>query len=118
MLFFQTKAYIRGIFSENNEDKRLPPGPVITSHSGLVSALWLEIFLKRPDEFKIEELRVIQSLFAPAEGLSSSKVDGPFYAGLGNRPTDTKSYVQVGKIWGYVFMIVETSLWPHRSQRR
>jgi phosphatidate phosphatase PAH1 len=95
MLCFQTKAYIRGIFSENNEDKRLPPGPVITSHSGLVSALWLEIFLKRPDEFKIEELRAIQSLFAPTEGL---KAESPFYAGLGNRPTDTKSYIQVGKI--------------------
>jgi phosphatidate phosphatase PAH1 len=71
-------------------------GPVITSHSGLVAALWLEIFLKRPHEFKIEELRIIRSLFIPktVERLASAE---PFHAGFGNKPTDTKSYREVGE---------------------
>jgi phosphatidate phosphatase LPIN len=84
----QTKSYIQGTFTENDTEKRLPQGPVITSHSGVLAALWLEIFLKRPDEFKINELDFIRKLFLPSEC--------PFFAGFGNRPTDSRSYCAVG----------------------
>ncbi len=86
--FPQTKSYIQGTFTENSEEKKLPQGPVITSHSGVLAALWLEIFLKRPDEFKINELDYIRKLFMPSER--------PFFAGFGNRPTDSRSYCAVG----------------------
>ena len=92
----QTKSYIHGPFEEDGCSKKLPVGPVITSHSSLVAALWLEIFLKRPHEFKIEELRLIRSLFVPkiVERLANTE---PFHAGFGNKPTDTKSYREVGE---------------------
>ena len=86
-LFLQTKAYIHGL--------KLP-GPVVTSHSGLVAALWLEILLKRPDEFKIEELSSIRNLFR-LQGHVAGFDHEPFFAGLGNRDTDTKSYQKVGE---------------------
>jgi phosphatidate phosphatase LPIN len=74
---------------------------VITSHSGLIAALSLEILLKRPDEFKIAELSEIRALFG-VKCSSCDQVNGesvtPFYAGFGNRPTDTKSYKRVGEI--------------------
>ena len=93
----QTKSYIHGKFSSG---QRLPRGPVITSHSGLIAALSLEIVLKRPDEFKIAELSHIRALFgskcSQCHQANSDSVT-PFYAGFGNRPTDTKSYKQVGK---------------------
>jgi phosphatidate phosphatase LPIN len=59
--------------------------------------LWLEILLKRPDEFKIEELGTIRALFAPVKNGSALPCE-PFYSGFGNRETDTKSYKQVGEI--------------------
>ncbi len=83
----QTKAYIHGLNL---------PGPVVTSHSGLVAALWLEILLKRPDEFKIEELSSIRNLFQ-IQGRVEGFAQEPFFAGLGNRDTDTKSYQKVGE---------------------
>jgi phosphatidate phosphatase PAH1 len=86
-LFLQTKAYIHGLQL---------PGPVVTSHSGLVAALWLEILLKRPDEFKIEELSSIRNLFR-LQGHAAGFDHEPFFAGLGNRDTDTKSYQKVGE---------------------
>ena len=73
---------------------------MITSHSGLIAALSLEIVLKRPDEFKIAELSHIRALFSSkcsqCHQANSDSVT-PFYAGFGNRPTDTKSYKRVGK---------------------
>lgn len=86
-MLLQTKAYIHGLNL---------PGPVVTSHGGLVAALWLEILLKRPDEFKIEELSSIRNLFR-LQGHAAGFNHEPFFAGLGNRDTDTKSYQKVGE---------------------
>ena len=73
---------------------------MITSHSGLIAALSLEIVLKRPDEFKIAELSHIRALFSSKCSQchqANCESVTPFYAGFGNRPTDTKSYKRVGK---------------------
>lgn len=67
------------------------------SPNRLLSSFNQEVILRRPDEFKIECLQDIKSLFP--------KDSQPFYGGFGNRPTDTKSYLTVGVPLGKIFII-------------
>jgi len=79
-----TKSYLKSV-QENGV--RLPVGPVITSPDGMFRSLHREVIMRKPEEFKIECLSTIKSLF-PTESL-------PFYAGFGNRHTDVTSYQAV-----------------------
>ena len=79
-----TRAYLNGI---SQEGYRLPKGPVIMSPDRTIAALRREIYLRKPEVFKMACLRDILSLF--------SQRHNPFYAGFGNRLTDALSYRSV-----------------------
>ncbi|KAI9817125.1 MAG: hypothetical protein M1827_001237 [Pycnora praestabilis] len=76
-----TRAYLNGV---NQEGYRLPKGPVIMSPDRTIAALRREIYLRKPEVFKMACLRDILNLF--------SHKHNPFYAGFGNRLTDALSY--------------------------
>ena len=61
---------------------------MLLSPDSLLRAFKVELVLRRPDIFKIKCLSDIKGLFGE---------DGsPFYAGFGNKGTDSKSYQAVG----------------------
>jgi phosphatidate phosphatase LPIN len=81
-----TRAYMNGVMQENY---RLPKGPVIMSPDRTIAALRREVYLRKPEVFKMACLRDIMQLFdKPAH-------QTPFYAGFGNRFTDALSYRSV-----------------------
>ncbi|KNG48787.1 nuclear elongation and deformation protein 1 [Stemphylium lycopersici] len=81
-----TRAYLNGVVQDNY---RLPKGPVIMSPDRTIAALRREIYLRKPEVFKMACLRDIMQLFdKPAH-------QTPFYAGFGNRFTDALSYRSV-----------------------
>jgi phosphatidate phosphatase LPIN len=81
-----TRAYLKGVVQDNY---RLPDGPVIMSPDRTIAALRREIYLRKPEVFKMACLRDIMQLFdKPAH-------QTPFYAGFGNRFTDALSYRSV-----------------------
>lgn len=63
---------------------KLPKGPVIMSPDRTIAALRREVYLRKPEVFKMACLRDILSLFPSRTS--------PFYAGFGNRLTDALSY--------------------------
>lgn len=79
-----TRAYLYGI---NQDGWKLPRGPVITSPDRTMAALRREIYLRKPEVFKMACLRDILGLYGGKEN--------PFYAGFGNRLTDALSYRSV-----------------------
>ena len=79
-----TRAYLAGI---NQEGIKLPLGPVILSPDRTIAALRREVYLRKPEVFKMSCLRDIASLFGSHKQ--------PFYAGFGNRLTDALSYRSV-----------------------
>jgi len=79
-----TRAYIAGIVQDGY---KLPKGPVIMSPDRTIAALRREIYLRKPEVFKMACLRDIMSLFNTRKS--------PFYAGFGNRLTDALSYRSV-----------------------
>ncbi|KAI9718507.1 MAG: hypothetical protein M1828_006690 [Chrysothrix sp. TS-e1954] len=79
-----TRAYLNGIVQDGY---KLPKGPVIMSPDRTIAALRREIYLRKPEVFKMACLRDIMSLFHPRKT--------PFYAGFGNRLTDALSYRSV-----------------------
>lgn len=81
-----TRAYLNGVVQE---DYKLPPGPVITSPDRMIAALRREVYLRKPEVFKMACLRDIMQLFDKPAGQT------PFYAGFGNRFTDALSYRSV-----------------------
>ena len=78
-----TRAYLNGVLQEGH---RLPKGPVILSPDRTIAALRREVYLRKPEVFKMACLRDIMSLF---------NSPGPFYSGFGNRFTDALSYRSV-----------------------
>jgi phosphatidate phosphatase LPIN len=110
-----TRNYLDGVVQEGY---RLPRGPVILSPDRTIAALRREVYLRKPEIFKMACLRDIMALFsghggsnnttASAEaglhkvvsgpsGLGTGRGRGgsPFYAGFGNRLTDALSYRSV-----------------------
>lgn len=79
-----TRAYLNGV---SQESFKLPKGPVIMSPDRTIAALRREIYLRKPEVFKMACLRDILSLFTQGRK--------PFYAGFGNRLTDALSYRSV-----------------------
>lgn len=76
-----TRAYLNGVVQEGY---KLPKGPVIMSPDRTIAALRREIYLRKPEVFKMACLRDILGLFPGRTN--------PFYAGFGNRLTDALSY--------------------------
>lgn len=79
-----TRTYLYGVCQDGY---RLPKGPVICSPDRTMAALRREIYLRKPEVFKMACLRDILNLFSGKEN--------PFYAGFGNRLTDALSYRSV-----------------------
>jgi phosphatidate phosphatase LPIN len=105
-----TKAYLDGVVQDGY---RLPKGAVILSPDRTMAALRREVYLRKPEIFKMACCRDIMTLFighggaenttegAIEAGLKPSvdnlpKSKSPFYAGFGNRFTDAISYRSVG----------------------
>jgi phosphatidate phosphatase LPIN len=89
-----TRAYLNGVVQENY---RLPQGPTIMSPDRTIAALRREIYLRKPEVFKMACLRDIKNLFGPTRS--------PFYAGFGNRLTDALSYRSVSIPSNRIFTI-------------
>jgi phosphatidate phosphatase LPIN len=108
-----TRGYIDGVVQDGY---KLPKGPIILSPDRTIAALRREVYLRKPEIFKMACLRDIMALFAghggtndthasAAQGLTQhlppgttpgrSKGGSPFYAGFGNRLTDALSYRSV-----------------------
>ncbi|ORY14138.1 nuclear elongation and deformation protein 1 [Clohesyomyces aquaticus] len=81
-----TRAYLNGVVQDGY---RIPNGPVIMSPDRTISALRREVYLRKPEVFKMACLRDIMNLFGKPPGQT------PFYAGFGNRLTDALSYRSV-----------------------
>lgn len=79
-----TRAYLKGVYQEGF---KLPNGPVIMSPDRTIAALRREIYLRKPEVFKMACLRDIMTLYGQKKH--------PFYAGFGNRFTDALSYRSV-----------------------
>ena len=89
-----TRAYLNGV---SQEGFKLPKGPVIMSPDRTMAALRREIYLRKPEVFKMACLRDIRTLF--------SETRNPFYAGFGNRLTDALSYRSVNIPSSRIFTI-------------
>lgn len=89
-----TRTYLNGIAQEGY---KLPKGPVIMSPDRTIAALRREVYLRKPEVFKMACLRDILGLYP---GRSS-----PFYAGFGNRFTDALSYRTVNVPQSRIFTI-------------
>ncbi|KAL9640681.1 MAG: hypothetical protein Q9204_000616 [Flavoplaca sp. TL-2023a] len=79
-----TRTYLNGV---TQEGFKLPKGPVIMSPDRTMTALRRELYLRKPEVFKMACLRDIMNLF--------DQKRKPFYAGFGNRLTDALSYRSV-----------------------
>lgn len=109
-----TRGYLAGVVQDGGY--RLPKGPVIMSPDRTIAALRREVYLRKPEVFKMACLRDIMALFTGTEGRNNSafaapttskaspnglvggsrgKAGSPFYAGFGNRLTDALSYRSV-----------------------
>ena len=80
----------------------MPQGPVIMSPDRLFQSLHREVVIHRPQDFKIRALSDVHRLFMAASPLPNYT---PFYAGFGNRGTDSISYKSVGVPEGKIFII-------------
>ena len=89
-----TRAYLDGVVQDGI---RLPKGPVILSPDRTIAALRREIYLRKPEVFKMACLRDILSLFGNEKNV--------FYAGFGNRLTDALSYRSVNIPSNRIFTI-------------
>ncbi|OAQ99588.1 hypothetical protein LLEC1_02936 [Akanthomyces lecanii] len=89
-----TRAYLYGILQENYG---LPRGPVILSPDRTIAALRRELYIRKPEVFKMACLRDIRNLF---------RLDRlPFYAGFGNKFTAALSYRTVSIPSNRIFTI-------------
>lgn len=79
-----TRNYLNSVVQDSY---RLPKGPVILSPDRTIAALRREVYLRKPEVFKMACLRDIYNLFG--------QNTNPFYAGFGNRLTDALSYRSV-----------------------
>ncbi len=89
-----TRAYLAGVLQDSY---RLPRGPTILSPDRTMAALRREIYLRKPQVFKMSTLRDIRSLYGPDHHA--------FYAGFGNRLTDQISYRTVDVPRNRIFTI-------------
>ncbi|KAE9368761.1 LNS2-domain-containing protein [Stipitochalara longipes BDJ] len=89
-----TRAYLNGVVQESY---RLPKGPTIMSPDRTIAALRRELYIRKPEVFKMACLRDIKSLFGPNRT--------PFCAGFGNRLTDALSYRSVSIPSNRIFTI-------------
>lgn len=84
-----TRTYLTGVVQDGY---KLPKGPVIMSPDRTMAALRREVYLRKPEVFKMACLRDVLSLYSVGK---NNPFFTPFYAGFGNRLTDALSYRSV-----------------------
>jgi phosphatidate phosphatase LPIN len=89
-----TRAYLSGVVQDGY---RLPKGPTIMSPDRTIAALRRELYIRKPEVFKMACLRDIKNLFGPG--------GTPFSAGFGNKLTDALSYRSVSIPSNRIFTI-------------
>jgi phosphatidate phosphatase LPIN len=89
-----TRTYLQGVVQDGY---KLPNGPTIMSPDRTIAALRRELYIRKPEVFKMACLRDIKNLFGPGKT--------PFYAGFGNRLTDALSYRSVSIPSNRIFTI-------------
>jgi phosphatidate phosphatase LPIN len=87
-----TRNYLNGVVQEGY---KLPRGAVVMSPDRTYAALRREVYLRKPEVFKMACLRDIMSLFQEPNAGTTGAMRTPFYAGFGNRITDAMSYRSV-----------------------
>ncbi|CAH8852745.1 unnamed protein product [Trichobilharzia szidati] len=101
----QARATRKLLYAIQQGNYRLPDGPILLSPFSVLEAFRKEVILKRADEYKIECLREVCSLFPSGNNTvgneeaheEEEEEDSiPFIAGFGNRPTDIATYKAVG----------------------
>ncbi|TBU13064.1 LNS2-like plasmid maintenance protein [Hamiltosporidium tvaerminnensis] len=91
-----TRRYIQGV---KQNEWRLPDGPILLSPDGLFRAIYREVILRRPEDFKIACLKNVQNLFENTN---------PFFSGFGNRITDVISYKALNVPLSKIFTVDHT----------
>ncbi|KAI0983361.1 hypothetical protein GJ496_002434 [Pomphorhynchus laevis] len=99
-----TKGYLGRLRQKGFE---LPSGPVLLSPDSLFNALYREVVASKPEEFKIDCLKTIATLFP--ENIC------PFYAGFGNRVNDQWAYTSVGIPLQRIFTINPSGIVKHHA---
>ncbi|KAA3673475.1 phosphatidate phosphatase LPIN [Paragonimus westermani] len=79
-----TRSYLRHVVQDNIS---LPEGPILLSPNSLLHAIHQEVIEKKPENFKIQCLLDVCSLFP---------LTSPFYAGFGNKTNDVFAYEKAG----------------------
>ncbi|CAH8569952.1 unnamed protein product [Schistosoma intercalatum] len=95
----QARATRKFLYTIQQDNYRLPDGPILLSPFSVLEAFRKEVIAKRADEYKIECLREVCNLFI-GDKLNHQNEDEedsiPFMAGFGNRPTDIATYKAIG----------------------
>ncbi|KAG4439888.1 hypothetical protein IFR05_004612 [Cadophora sp. M221] len=89
-----TRAFLNSVTQEGH---KLPRGPTLMSPDRTIAALRRELYIRKPEVFKMACLRDIKNLFGPDRT--------PFSAGFGNRLTDALSYRSVSIPSNRIFTI-------------
>lgn len=89
-----TRAFLDGV---SQEGYHLPKGPTLMSPDRTIAALRRELYIRKPEVFKMACLRDIKNLYGPDRT--------PFSAGFGNRLTDALSYRSVSIPSNRIFTI-------------
>ena len=93
-----TKKYLDSLIQE---EKALPPGPLLMSPDGLFTSFKREVIEKQPHLLKIPMLTELKNLF-PQDAT-------PFFAGFGNRETDGVAYRYLNIPLNHIFLIDTSS---------
>lgn len=96
--FFECDITRNVIKTLNQNQKLMPPGPLIVNPVNFLNAFQVEIIDKTPDEFKISFLNEVKFLF---DGIN------PFYAGFGDKITDVNTYASIGIKKSLIFIVNE-----------
>ncbi|KAL5111538.1 Phosphatidate phosphatase LPIN3 [Taenia crassiceps] len=93
-----TRNFLEGLEQDN---EKLPAGPIILSPNSLLTTIQMEIIQKRPQVLKISNLKRLGELFRH----QNPKAPCPFYAGFGNRVSDMETYRAIGIPDSHIFIV-------------
>lgn len=90
-----TRSYLRQVVQDSN--LKLPDGPILVSPSSLLHAFHQEVIINKPENFKIQCLADVCSLFLNEKC--------PLFAGFGNKENDVFAYETAGIALHRIFTI-------------
>jgi len=96
-----TKNYIFKML-QDLDGYSLPPGPVLFSPTTFISGVIAEVVTKTPDVQKTKTMDEIWNIFKSEK---NTRIENTIVAGYGNKPTDTKAYVNSGLPLNSVYIV-------------